>query len=258
MVGFFKVGASLFQIISALGIPLTALIARVVIKRRQSVLQWIGITVIVVGFFSNTIFPYIVAHQAAASNLSTEETLAKQDVSLGILMTVSGFVLASGLGVGIEKLIHEPNSPTPSKICSYLGIYSTMLCCAVQLLFIVPFRYHGIYTVFSDALGISGIDASKEAWIYLFKFFGGFVLMTLVHAYQNYSNYILIEAWGVIPMGILSASRSVVIMLISSVLYCKSDSNQCFTPDKLTSAVIVTCGVLFYNFASFKKASIKS
>ncbi|KAI0231583.1 hypothetical protein L0F63_006877, partial [Massospora cicadina] len=166
MAGFFKVGASLFQIVSALGIPATALIARIVIKRKLNVVQWIGVAVIVVGFSSETIFPYFIKHPAEAAQLSPKQAMASHDIALGVVMTVAAVLLASGLGVVTEKLIHESANPSPTMICTYGGIYSSLLCLAVQVIFVLPFKYAGIVDLLRSAFGPAG-EASREAWSYL-------------------------------------------------------------------------------------------
>ncbi|KAJ9083257.1 hypothetical protein DSO57_1036472 [Entomophthora muscae] len=254
--GFFQMGSSLFQIVFSLNIPLTALVARILLKRQLVAVQWVAIFIIVLGFSANSILPYLLPQETLESSQLPSQIISKNNILAGTLMTIVGILIGSICGVITEKLIHKSYNPSPTMICQYIGIYSGSLCFVVQIMYVLPQRYSSMQEVLTDAFFNSGSQASKEATYYLLELTVGFGLLTVTHIFQHYANFLLIEAWGVVAIGIISALKSILVIIVSAAMFCSHDSKQCLTTETVSSAAIVTLGIVLYNLASLKKGKL--
>lgn len=84
-------------------------------------------------------------------------------------------------------------------------------------------------------------------------YFGIIALSQLLHAITYFH---LLGSVGAVTTGILQAIRAVGVFGLSSLVFCASDLNQCFTGIKGWSTALVVVGVLTYSY--MKSSSSRS
>ena len=220
----------------------------------------------VIVIISGLVFRVHVA--SSSSNSAPSSSLSRQPL-YGALAT---FACAAGFSLGnilAERALNPPRNSglKPVKAHGYLtaiGGYGLLLGSVCNALWTFPrwnelvgepMRAAGQTSFFQGAVDDSGNSTSMSVAACFF-------INMLSSASLNLCYYILVVRCGVVTMAVLSAMNTVIVSLVSHLLFCESSSSgdmndnaQCITPLSAAASAVVLAGVLLYASMAPPKAS---
>ncbi|SAM05723.1 hypothetical protein [Absidia glauca] len=220
--GFAIVGSGMYQVIFSSVVIWCAILSYFSLGRTLTKLQWLAI-------FGTSAGLAICSLGTIGTTSDDPENAAT--LTFGTLLTVAGtFFYSCAYVYGDVILSKQLPPPLPARICSYMGMYSTVMSLVWISIYTLP-RY--------DQLIDIGVTSKYVVW-------GMYLLSALSNTAHSWNYYELIDRTGSVATGILQGLRAVLVYGISHVWYCSSDSVQCFTTYKgFGSMLVVLCVCLF-------------
>ena len=213
------------------------------------------------------------AFPAAARRLRAQRSfLGLLRASQPLYGALATFACAAGFSLGnilAERALNPPRNSglKPVKAHGYLtaiGGYGLLLGSVCNALWTFPrwnelvgepMRAAGQTSFFQGAVDDSGNSTSMSVAACFF-------INMLSSASLNLCYYILVVRCGVVTMAVLSAMNTVIVSLVSHLLFCESSSSgdmndnaQCITPLSAAASAVVLAGVLLYASMAPPKAS---
>ncbi|KAI8340700.1 hypothetical protein BC941DRAFT_511000 [Chlamydoabsidia padenii] len=220
--GFAIVGSGMYQVIFSSVVVWCAILTYFLMDRTLTKIQWLAIfgtsTGLALCSFGNM-------ENASADSENTSTLI------IGTLLTVGGTFLYSCIYVYSDYVLSEQiPPPLPARICSYIGMYSTVISLIWISVYTLP-RY--------DQL----IDIGTTS---KYTVFGMYALVALSSGTHSWNYYELIDRTGSVATGILQGLRAVLVYGLSHAWYCSSDAAQCFTVYKgCGSLMVIICVLIF-------------
>ncbi|KAJ3054286.1 hypothetical protein HK097_002168 [Rhizophlyctis rosea] len=225
MVGMFYVGSGLYQVIYSSVIVFTALLSKCFLRRTMSWAQWAAIFAITGGLSLTAL-----ERPERNTKRSEDHTPHPETQPIGFILTILGTAIYAIVYILNDHILStNPTTFPPRKLCVQVGSTSTLLTTLIMLLV-------SLDTVLAMPLTDSSV---------IF----GYVILILSALFHNLTYFELLEGTGAVATGVLQALRAVMVFGLSHVMFCESDSMQCFTPMKGVATVVVVCGVVGFSVA---------
>ena len=241
MVGIILAGSGLYQVIYSSIIIFCAMLSWFFLNKPVSGMQWGAILLISAGL--------------AVSSMGGDEPTSAEDGEqlggstklLGIAVTlISTMSYAATYIINEATLVRKDGAPSPTTLCAQTGESGMLVVGTYLLLYTIP----NWDSLVRDPM----YEASGSPYIVLFC-----LLLMFFSAYVHmWSYFILVKSAGAVATGVLQALRSVGVFIVSSTLFCKYHSGQCFTSEKGISTVLVVLGVVAFSVASARAAAAKA
>lgn len=219
----FLIGSGIYQVIYSSVVVFTAILSRIFLKKKLTPKQWMSLIVITSGLSLSAI-----GKSGGASGIMG---------TIGIAMTVFGTICYAIVYVLNERLLKDPNGPTPTQHSVWVGTCSATIIFFYILFFVWP-----------------TLDMKKSmanAPLYpnspIFAVVLAYVSLVFSHFLHSYLYFVLLGKSGAVTTGVIQSIRAISVFFLSSALYCSDDASQCLTSPKVASCLVVVMGILLYS-----------
>ena len=218
-----RLGAGPFTLYFSAILPVSAMFSRVVLGKRLSGQQALGILAVTAGLVTR-------------SWLSNASALG--DDALGIALALASTVAYAGRTVCMEWVQGQPGDVTGAELSASIGRWGFIALSAWQLGYTVP-RWASLVSAPSAAAGVTAARAAVNHAAYV----------TTRAAFVLSQNEVIRTA-GATGVGLVTAVRSVAVGLVSSFLFCGTMPSQCLSTVQLACAAVVVGGGVTYALAA--------
>ncbi|GFH48285.1 hypothetical protein CTEN210_04760 [Chaetoceros tenuissimus] len=262
--GLLLTGGQIFVILYNSCPAWTALLSRFVLKKMLTAAQLLGVILVCSGLILNVV--------SSQMQLSENETKDNNQVKVG--NTQSFLVVIGSITVLLGSLLHslmfvlsdmsmstvhqyeedrshqENYSSSHAKRNLNSGMSVTgevWSCClgSIESIFMMLWVSGGMIIYgFQDA-SESDIETNTIPWN---KSIFGFVALVFVDAVHAGAFFTLLKNLGAVASALLKGVQAIVVIALSSILYCPTEASQCLTLMKAVSAIVVLAGVVTYGY----------
>lgn len=172
-----------------------------------------------------------------------------QKYTVGICLTLLGTMLYA-IGYVTTELIFRKYSVTEHEICLGVGGFGLIYSSLYIIIYTIPRWSTLVLEPILERAGTSHVPA----WDLLGLLYLCLLASCCLHQWAFFS---LIHSSGATSTGVLQGIRAIIVLLVSSWLYCSQDAQQCFTFQKGCVSLIVALGVIiFYLYAPPQSKSV--
>jgi drug/metabolite transporter (DMT)-like permease len=223
--GLSMCGSGIFQVLYSSILIFTAIISYFTTGKGKNFVQSVGILLIFGGLASSAI-----------PHLSSGDG---NNVLFGVGISLLGtFVLSLSYIIDEYLMDNQERFQISAKEFSFKAGGLAFLCLLV-------------YQLITVAPNFKELTSSITDWNIVLILF---VLQFLADAFNNITYYVVIAQVGSTACGVMQGLVSVGVFGMSAILFCSTQSHQCFTPLKALSTFIVVLGVFVYSFGSRSQA----
>ena len=237
--GLMLTGGSIFVVLYN-SVPVwTVLQARLFLGKRPGLRQVIGVILVSVGLASNVF----------GSQIKLADNTSMRAIATGSAMALLGSFLHATMFILTEATLNAPSaSPISSKVwCSLLGCSEA---CFMAVWVSMGTAIWGFRDTDSDPDPASHSYSASST-----TFACGFISLFLVSTVHAASFFGLLQQVGAVGAALLKGLQTVVVVVVSAILFCANEDSQCLTPTKSLSLVLVLSGMMVY---SSKRQSLKT
>lgn len=226
VVGLTYSGSGIYQVVYSSVVLFGALFSKLLLGKSLNKSQWIGLMTIVLGL--------------SLSALGSTATPGNNQ-TLGIILTLLGTMLYGLSYVAAEKTLNTIDAPTSSQ----LQVFSSLVGLGVLFTYFLVYVSPNWYELFTKPVIEKQGHMPTILLLYLSLMFSGLL--------QNYAYFKIIGSSGAVTTGVLQALRAIAVFVLSSILFCSTDSNQCMNMYKTISAAFVVLGVIYYSRSNIQE-----
>jgi drug/metabolite transporter (DMT)-like permease len=231
-----KLTLSNFQLVYSAVIGFAAIMSRVFLHKQLSLIQSIGIAIIFFGLIVTSID--VTSLTSVVAQRSGRTWQMDLDILVGIAITLLGCIGYAGNYVLNEFILLTMPSLDPKRLCMLVGSWGCLLVSAYIAAYTVP----NWDALVAAPMRSQGGDARTVAALYL-----GLTLCSFAH---NLAYFHLLRLTGAVSTGVLTALRTIGVLVGSSALFCDASPVQCLTGQKLLALLLICAGVLTYAWGS--------
>jgi drug/metabolite transporter (DMT)-like permease len=229
-------GSGVYQVCYSSILVCTAALSRVFLNKKHSTLQWLAIVWVTFGLWSN-------AANASTSSSSTSSASLEEAARpplYGIVLTLIATFIYACQYIAYEFLLTPSKGRTlpPAVVCKQVGIVGFTISSIYMAVETWPNRQEYVFAPIAAAHGT----------LWMASFWHVMLCISIVGHNVTYFN--LVGRTGAVSTGVIQALRAVFVFGLSSVLFCSTQTSQCFTWIKTMSSCMVISGVLIFAYAS--------
>ncbi|GFE53491.1 transporter permease [Babesia ovis] len=217
--GLIWCGPSIYTIASSTNTMFLAMLSRVVLKKRITLLTWLSIT--------------LISGSIAVSGMSHIHEIKALQL-IGFVLVVTAALVNAYNSILSEDILRQKKIEGPNLV-SMMGIISLTIFTVWSLVYTLPQRQK----LFDVNSKLNPFDLSSVVTILLMLFVSNF--------FRSSVYYYIIKEAGSVCCGVLKAIRIVIVVAGSHILFSYTDKSQTMTLSKLISSVICSAGVLLYS-----------
>lgn len=221
-------GPTIFAIVYSSVTVWTAVWSRIILGRRLSCWQWMGIAIVFFGL--------------AIAGLGTVSL--SDNVIHGLFLVLFGSVLHAATYVMNEAVMTTNIQPiSVSENCAIQGIAATLAFIIWQCIYTIPRFTSHIW----NPMKKENTTILVASCILL-----SFALANLIHAYTYFYTLKNFPS-GAVSAGVMKGLQAVLVFVLTDVIFCGTKSGgeeMCFTRDKFYSLLIVVTGVIVFGIAT--------
>ncbi len=223
-VGLEYAGSAIFGIIFASVTVWSAMFTCLILKKRQTRKQTLGILAVVAGL------------ALPALEVSDADPADELEVHIGIALTCVGTLFYSLEYVLCERVFTLHDKPSDAKeVCFWTGAWGLSFTC-VWLAFVTVPRWRELVT---DEVAAAGGSPALLAFLY--------VTHCLNNSVHNVAWFTVCELESGVSTGLLMGLKAASLFFASAAFFCSSDHpEQCMTLLKFLSTVVVLVGTAVY------------
>lgn len=221
VIGLTLCGSGIFQVVYSSVVLFGALFSKYLLGKNLNRNQWIGLFIITSGL--------------SLSALGTSSSSSNDKQMLGIFLTLCGTMLYGLSYVISEKTLTSQNGPSANQ----LQVYSSFVGLAFLFTYFLVYVSPNWKELFTTPVMEKGGDMQTILFLYAALLISGFV--------HSFAYFKIICTLGTVTTGVLQAIRAISVFLLSSYLFCSTNSDQCMNLYKAASAIAVSVGVVYYS-----------
>jgi drug/metabolite transporter (DMT)-like permease len=245
--GLMMTGAAMYMIINSSGMIWTVGLSMVVLGKRPSLVQCIGIAFVLAGL-SFKVYDSIINDAGEARDNEDFATEMK-----GICMIVFASVLDGLTFVLIEKFQQGPSGiPGPQLTCMQ-GIFASTLLTIWTFFFTLSGSTNGasnFKTYIMDGISLSCKPATMDciadngkAVIYCLY------LLFMANVFTSSTVWWLLANVGAVTFVVVKALKIIVVFASAHVMHCSQDPKECMSWRRAGCAALCVAGVVIYSLA---------
>lgn len=215
----------------------SAFLSRCVLSRSLSLLQWVGVFILIVG---------------CTLNVDWSVGESGSEPILGVVFILIGCVLHSLTNVVNEHYIRKYDFP-PSRLCCLIGTINFSLWTIIYSFgYIIPETVNKKWVFERRDFSFETLQQSvRETGMSNLIAFLLFVACSAVHAIAYFN---LLGSIGNVSSGVMKGLTTACYVALSATLFCHIDRKYCATLRTVSSSIVCIIGVLLYSYAT-KQAS---
>ncbi|KAL8439628.1 hypothetical protein Efla_004536 [Eimeria flavescens] len=221
--GLIYAGAAVYIVVDSSSLVWTAVWSRLILNRRLTAAQWLGIFVISLG----------VSLKACQLNLAFSD-----EEFVGVLLILSASILMGLTFVLNEKFMCGGSRVEGPNLVCMMGICSGAVICVWSLLWTVPQFEEVVVQPIVNKGGSLHTVASCSLWLFI----SGWI--------HSGTLWYLMANFGAVSTGILKGLKVALVFVISHFLFCKFQPSQCLNAWTAASAATCVFGVILYSLAT--------
>lgn len=264
--GLLLTGGQIFVVLYNSCPAWTALLSRFVLKKMLTATQLLGVILVCSGLILNVVSSQMQLSENESKDNDTNldqvqvgntqsflVVIGSITVLLGSLLHSLMFVLSdmsmSTVHQYEEDRSHQENyssSHAKRNLNSSMSVTGEVWSCclgSIESIFMLLWVSGGMLIYgFQDA-SESDIETNTIPWN---KAIFGFVALVFVDAVHAGAFFTLLKNLGAVASALLKGVQAIVVIALSSILYCPTEASQCLTLMKAVSAIVVLTGVIMY------------
>eukprot|EP00521_Asterionellopsis_glacialis_P014409 CAMPEP_0195305114 /NCGR_PEP_ID=MMETSP0707-20130614/35693_1 /TAXON_ID=33640 /ORGANISM="Asterionellopsis glacialis, Strain CCMP134" /LENGTH=336 /DNA_ID=CAMNT_0040369139 /DNA_START=374 /DNA_END=1384 /DNA_ORIENTATION=- len=268
--GILMTGGGVFVVLYNSCPAWTAILSRVFLKRKMSLLQTFGVSLVCMGLIVNVAGSH---RQLADSNSDGKDSISSSEstsnvttVLVGSVVVLVGCILHSAFFVMSEISLLGNRTTSTSRRTSTTNSSSTNTepevsaplwsCClgSIESICMAFWVFTGIQRGGFQAREGDGDPSIGPATTMCSStdFIKGFSILLLVDAVHAGAFFLLLKEIGAVGSALLKGMQTVAVVTLSAVFFCHAETTQCMTVIKACSIVLVLSGTTSYALGSHK------
>jgi len=236
-VGLQKAGSGLYQVIYSSVVCWAAMLSRIILHKKLSRGEWVGILVVSLGLCSSAL------GQVRGPKVSQ---FRLHELVLGIVFTLLGSFFHSLCYVLGETAGKLPDPPSPKKICSFVGTANSVLLVFYFAAYTIP-KWDELV-----AQKVQAVGGHQSDIIF------GLLVIWISQLLHSITYFQLLSSSGAVSTGLMQSIRATLVFGLSSFLYCGRQASQCYTVSRGIATLLVAVGITYYTNAKKKAATSSS
>lgn len=228
----------------------TALLSRVLLRKRLNATQIIGVSLVSLGLVANV---RASEQQVDGTDLSLSIVLGSCVVLFGSFLHSLMFVVSDFAMKTNDRVVDEHGSNGGGDSVVITGeIWS---CCLGSLESTFMFFWVALGILFGGFRERQHEPRPTNTATTTPAVFFGFVCLVIVNTVHAFSFFRLLKNMGAVASALLKGVQAIMVIAISAVVYCPTEEAQCLTRSKLLSSIVVLSGVLSYGYGSYLRTN---
>ncbi|CAL5996114.1 Conserved_hypothetical protein [Hexamita inflata] len=207
----------------------SALGSRIFMKKYFSFISVLGIIVITVGLGVSGITSFNAGSQ----------------VIIGIVITLVGTIFHSCV-YWLNEYFNHKYGVNLQIMCGYTGLFGFCIFMVYQFSVTIP---NWTKLVTDPILEHNGVFWQVGL------LYGALILVDLLHMFSQYT---VVPRVGSVSTGVGKSISSIIVFVLSHILFCELQTSQCIDMWKMISLGVVVCGVITYSVGIMMKKQTKS
>ncbi|CAL6086581.1 Conserved_hypothetical protein [Hexamita inflata] len=218
LVGQIMCGSGVYIIIYSSLTVWSALGSRISMKKHFNILQILGIVIVTAGL--------------GVSGISSFD--AGQQVIIGIVITLVGTIFHSCV-YWLNEFFNHKYGVHMQIMCGYTGVFGLCLYMIYQCAYTIPHW---------QEIVIDPIKAKGGVYWQIGLLYGALIVVDLMHMFAQYT---VVPRVGSVSTGVGKSISSIIVFVLSHVLFCSQQASQCIDVWKIVSLCVVLAGVMTYS-----------